>query len=366
LNDYYDILGVDKGSSKDEIKKAYRKVAMKFHPDRNPDNKDAETKFKEAAEAYSVLSDDQKKAQYDQFGHAGMNGNGFNSSGFTDMNDIFSNFSDIFEASGFGDIFGGGGGRTRRQRKGTDLKLSIPVTLEDVYSGAEKSIKIKRLENCKSCTGSGAEKGAKPITCTGCNGSGEIRRMQRSLFGQVMNVQPCQNCKGTGKVISNPCKSCRGDGVTRISASVSFEIPPGISGGNYMTQRGEGNKGPNGVPAGDLMIYFEEIEHSLFTRDNNDIYIDAYVSYPIAVFGGQIEVPTLAGKVRLKIPSGIRPGQMLRLRNKGLPGLNSHRHGDLIVRINVHVPKHVSKNAKKIINDLGDELKENSEFKKFN
>ena len=363
MNDYYDILGVDKGSSKDEIKKAYRKVAMKYHPDRNPGDKSAEAKFKEAAEAYSVLSDDQKKSQYDQFGHAGMNGNGFNASGFSDLNDIFSNFSDIFGASGFSDFFGGG--RSSRQRKGKDLKLSIPVTLEDVFSGDDKTIKIKRLENCDSCNGSGAEKGAQPITCTGCNGSGEVRRMQRSLFGQVVNVQPCQNCRGTGKVISNPCKSCRGDGLTRNSASISFQIPPGISGGNYMTQQGEGNKGQNGTPPGDLIIYFEEVEHDLFVRDQNDIYVDAFVSYPIAVFGGQIEVPTLGGKVRLKVPAGIRPGQMLRLRNKGLPELNSHRIGDLFVRINVHVPKNVSKKAKGIIQDLDAELNENSDFKKF-
>jgi len=343
LNDYYDILGVDKNSSSDEIKKAYRKVAMKFHPDKNPGNKEAETKFKEAAEAYSVLSDDQKKAQYDQFGHAGVNGNGFNASGFSDLNDIFSNFSDIFGSSGFGDIFGGG--RSSRQRKGKDLKLSIPVTLEDVSTGSEKTIKIKRLANCTSCNGSGAEKGAKPVTCSGCHGTGEVRRMQRSLFGQVVNVQACQNCRGTGQVISNPCKTCRGDGLTRVSASVSIEIPPGISGGNYMTQRGEGNKGQSGTPAGDLIIYFEEVDHSLFVRENNDIFVDAYVSYPIAVFGGQIDVPTLAGKVRLKVPAGIRPGQMLRLRNKGLPELNSHRIGDLFVRINIHVPKNISKKA---------------------
>lgn len=363
MNDYYDILGVDKGASKDEVKKAYRKVAMKFHPDRNPGNTEAEAKFKEAAEAYSVLSDDQKKAQYDQFGHSGMSGNGFNSSGFSDLNDIFSNFSDIFGSSGFGDIFGGG--RSSRQRKGKDLKLSIPVSLEDVFSGSDKTIKIKRHENCESCKGSGAEKGAKPITCTGCNGSGEVRRMQRSLFGQVVNVQPCQNCRGAGTVISNPCKSCRGDGLTRVSASVSFQIPPGISGGNYMTQRGEGNKGQSGTLAGDLIIYFEEVEHSLFIREQNDIFVDAFVSYPVAVFGGQIDVPTLAGKVRLKIPTGIRPGQMLRLRNKGLPEINSHRIGDLFVRINIHVPKNISKKAKELIENLNSELSEKSDFKKY-
>ena len=363
MNDYYDILGVDKNCTQDEIKKAYRKVAMKFHPDRNPGNKEAETKFKEAAEAYSVLSDNQKKAQYDQFGHAGINGDGFNSSGFSDLNDIFSNFSDIFGSSGFGDFFSGG--RASQQRKGKDLKLSIPVTLEDVYSGSDKKIKIKRYENCESCKGSGAEKGAQPITCTGCNGSGEVRRMQRSLFGQVVNVQPCQNCRGTGKVISNPCKKCSGKGLLRDSASVEFEIPPGISGGNYMTQRGEGNKGLNGTPAGDLIIYFEEVEHSLYVRDNNDIFLEAFVSYPIAVFGGQIEVPTLAGKVRLKVPAGIRPGQMLRLRNKGLPEINSHRIGDLFVRINIHVPKNISKKAKDLIKGLEPELNEKSDFKRY-
>ena len=364
MNDYYDILNVDKGSSQDEIKKAYRKVAMKYHPDKNPNDKNAETKFKEAAEAYSVLSDDKKKAQYDQFGHAGLNSNGFSSAGFTDLNDIFSNFSDIFGSSGFGDFFGGGT-RSRIQRKGTDLKLSISVTLEEVFSGTEKTIKIKRLENCKNCNGIGAEKGAKPITCTGCNGSGEIRRMQRSLFGQVMNVQPCQNCKGKGKVISNPCKNCKGDGLIRISVSVTFQIPPGISDGNYMTQNGEGNKGPGDIPPGDLIIYFEEVEHQLYVRDQNDIFVDSFISFPTAVFGGQIEVPTLSGKVRLKVPAGIRPGQMLRLRSKGLPTINSHRNGDLFVRINVHVPKNVSGKTKKLINELDNELQGESNFKKF-
>ena len=363
MNDYYDILGIEKSSSKDEIKKAYRKVAMKYHPDRNPGNKSAEAKFKEAAEAYSVLSDDQKKARYDQFGHAGVNENGFNASGFSDLNDIFSNFSDIFGSSGFGDFFNGG--RQGQQRKGKDLKLSIPVTLEDVFSGVEKTIKIKRYEECKACFGSGGKKGAKPIVCSGCNGSGEVRRMQRSIFGQVVNVQPCQNCKGTGKVISNPCNDCRGEGLCRVSASVSFQIPPGISGGNYMTQRGEGNKGANNTPSGDLIIYFEEIEHNLFSRDHNDIFIEAYVSYPIAVFGGQIDVPTLAGKVRLKVPSGIRPGQMLRLRSKGLPELNSHRKGDLFVKINIHVPKNISRKAKNLIESLESELKQNSDFRKY-
>jgi len=363
LNDFYDILGVSKDSSQGDIKKAYRKVAMKYHPDRNPGNKEAETKFKEAAEAYSVLSDNQKKSQYDQFGHAGINGNGYNASGFSDLNDIFSNFSDIFGSSGFGDFFNGG--RSSHQRKGKDLKLSIPVTLEDVSSGSDKTIKIKRYESCESCQGSGGEKGAQPITCTGCNGSGEVRRMQRSLFGQVVNVQSCQNCKGSGKVISKPCRKCNGEGLSRVSASISFQIPPGISGGNYMTQRGEGNKGPNGTPAGDLIIYFEEVEHSLFVRDNNDIFVDAFVSYPVAVFGGQIEVPTLEGKVRLKVPAGIRPGQMLRLRNKGCPELNSHRMGDLFVRINIHISKNISKKAKELIKNLESELNENSDFKKF-
>ena len=366
MDDYYDILGVDKQASQNDIKKAYRKVAMKFHPDRNPGDKSAETRFKEAAEAYSVLSDDQKRAQYDQFGHAGMNGSGFNAPHFTDINDIFSSFSDIFQAAGFSDFFGGGSRGGRGRQTGGDLKISINVSLEEIYSGNEKNIKIKRLEPCEPCTGLGAKPGSKPIRCPACDGSGEVRRMQRSLFGQVINVQACRQCQGKGQVISDPCRTCSGNGLVKKSSPITIEIPPGVSSGNYMTKQGEGNKGQSGTPPGDLIIYFEESEHTLFSRDVNDIYLDAFVPFSKAVFGGQVNVPTLGGKVRLKIPSGIRPGQLLRLRGKGLPELNSHRAGDLFVRINISVPKKINSKTKKLLQELEMELSEDAEYKKFN
>ncbi len=366
--DYYDILGVGKGASPDEIKKAYRKVAMKYHPDRNQGDSSAEAKFKEAAEAYAVLSDDDKRARYDQFGKAGVEGSGFGGGGvhFTNMEDIFSAFGDVFSGfGGFGDIFGGGRQRQSRSPRGTDQKISIALTLEEIASGAEKKLKIKRLEPCDICQGSGVKSGSKHTVCPVCQGSGEIRQVQRSLLGQIVNVQPCYKCQGKGQIITNPCHSCHGEGVVRKTTQVSFEVPPGVSAGNYMTKRGAGNYGPHGAPPGNLIIYFDEKEHPLFVRDGNDILLDAWIHYPRAVFGTDLEVPALSGKVKLKIPAGIKSGQVLRLRGKGLPELNSHRQGDFLVRIHVITPSKLNSKTRRLIGDLEKVLTEEPEFKKF-
>ncbi len=369
MSEYYDILGVSKNATADEIKKAYRKVAMKYHPDRNPGDTKAEAKFKEAAEAYAVLSDADKRARYDQFGKAGVNGGGFQQGGvhFTNMEDIFSSFGDIFGDFGFGDLFGGRSGGRRRggQRRGTDQKITIRLTLEEIRQGVTKTIKLKRLEPCDVCHGSGAKAGSQPTICPACHGTGEVRQVQRSLLGQIVNIQPCYQCRGLGKVVSDPCRACSGEGVVRKSGSVDIEIPPGVSTGNYMTKRGEGNHGPKGAPPGNLIIYFEEKEHPLFIRDGNDVILQVDIQYPQAVLGTNIEVQTLSGKVKLKIPPGIRSGQVLRLRGKGLPELNRHREGDQLVKIQIITPTRVSANMKKLLKQLEDELGTTPEFKKF-
>ncbi len=369
MSEYYDLLGVSKTATADEIKKAYRKVAMKYHPDRNPNDATAEAKFKEAAEAYAVLSDADKKARYDQFGKAGLDGNGFQQSGvhFNNMEDIFSSFGDIFGDFGFGDLFGGrGGGQRRRgQRRGTDQKITIGLTLEEIYQGVTKTIKLKRLEPCDDCHGSGARAGSQPKACPACHGTGEVRQVQRSLLGQIVNIQPCYQCKGMGTVISDPCKNCRGEGVVRAASSVDIDIPAGVSIGNYMTKQGQGNYGPKGAPPGNLIIYFEEKEHPLFIRDGNDVILQVDLQYTQAVLGINLEVQTLAGKVKLKIPPGIRSGQILRLRGKGLPELNRHRQGDQLVKIQIVTPTKVSGKLKKLLHELEDELGSTPVFKKF-
>lgn len=366
MRDYYEILGVPNTAESNEIKRAYRKVAMKFHPDKNPGDAAAEESFKEAAEAYSILSDGNKRARYDQYGHAGVNqnagGGGFH---HMDLNDIFDTFGDIFAGSGLGDIFGRGRGSRGGVVRGTDLKITIPLTLEEIYAGINKTVKIKRLEQCGDCSGSGAAAGSQPSTCPACQGSGEIRQVQRSFLGQIVNVQPCHQCRGEGRVITNPCRSCNGQGKVKKTAKVDLEIPQGVSSGNYMTKQGVGNHpGKGGVP-GDLIVYFDELEHKLFLREGNDIFLDCWIHYPQAVFGTNIEVPTLSGNVNLKIPAGIKSGQVLRLGGKGMPELNRGRNGDQLVKINIETPKKMSKKAKSLLEELGSELGQNVNFDKF-
>ena len=343
--DFYSILGVERNASVEEIKKAYRKMAMQHHPDRNAGNKEAEEKFKEAAEAYEVLSDPAKKQRYDQYGHEGIRG--ADSRGFHDANDIFSTFSDIF-GGGFG---GGGtifdemfGGQTRQRKRstaapGSDLKLRLKLTLEEIASGIEKKLKVKKWKPCDTCRGTGAKAGHSLTTCSVCNGAGEIRQVSRSVFGQFVNIATCQNCEGEGKVVKEPCMTCKGDGRVQGESTIKVNIPGGVAEGNYIPLRGEGNVGRRGGAAGDIIVVIEEEAHPLFTRNGDDVILDLLVSFPEAAMGADIEVPTLTGRARLKIEPGTQSGTILRMREKGIPRLNSFTKGDQLVRVNVWVPR---------------------------
>ncbi len=357
--DYYEVLGVPRNATQEEIKKAYRKLAMQYHPDRNPGDKEAEEKFKEAAEAYEVLSDPEKRRRYDQFGHEGMRGTDFRE--YTDINDIFNAFRDIFGGSGFGgsifDEFFGGGTQTRSRRsssvqRGSDLRVKLKLILEEIATGVTKKIKIKRYKKCSTCNGSGAEKSGGYRTCPVCNGSGEIRHVSRSVFGQFVNITTCSNCGGEGKVISDPCRICGGEGRVQDEATVSVDIPAGVSTGNYLTIRGEGNAGRRGGPSGDLIVVIEELPHELFQRQGDDIIYELELSIPEAVLGGEIEVPTLTGKARLKLEPGLSPGKILRMKGKGLPNLNTKKQGDQLIVVNLYVPSKISQHEKEIIQSL--------------
>ena len=342
MRDFYEILGVNKDSSQSDIKKAYRRIAMKHHPDKNPGDKESEKKFKEAAEAYSILSDESKKAQYDRFGH-----NQFQNMGSGNMNmdfdDIFSSFGDIF-GGGFSDIFGGGRQQRRRRQVG-NLKISLSLTLEEIYTGTTKTVKIQRLERT----------GQTPKKCQSCDGTGEIKRVQRSFLGQIVNVQQCLNCNGEGFV----------GGVEKKSATIKVTVPNGVSNGNYIPLRGEGNQSNSGSEDGDLIVYFEEKEHKLFRRDGQDIYLDCFINYHQLVNGSEVEVPTLSGSIKMKIPSGLIAGQLLRLKGKGLPYVNSAKSGDQFVRVNLFTPDRLSKKLKIILDDLSTELGNEVLCKKF-
>ncbi len=357
--DYYEVLGVEKNATKDDIKKAYRKLAMQFHPDRNPGDKSAEDKFKEAAEAYEVLSNDEKKAKYDRYGHQGLRG-GQDFQGFSNVNDIFSHFSDIFGGSFggsiFEDFFGGSSNQRARQKSGgvpgSDLKVSLKLTLEEIASGTTKKIKIKKHSKCEVCGGTGAKSQSAFKTCSACNGAGEIRQVSRSVFGQFVNIAPCSNCNGLGKIISDPCSKCGGDGRIQDENTIKINVPAGVHDSSYMTLRGEGNAGKNGGQAGDIIVIFKEIEHEFFVRDGDNIIYDLYISYPEAVLGTEVEVPTLNGRAKLKIESGTQPGKFLKMREKGIQHLNSHGAGDQLVKINIHIPKNVNTKEKEILKEL--------------
>lgn len=361
--DYYEILGVGKNASESELKKAYRKLAMKYHPDRNKGDADAETKFKEAAEAYEVLRDPQKKARYDQYGHAGVNGQGgFGGGGVEfDMDDIFSRFGDIFGSSFFGDdIFGGGGrGRSRGGRRtagtpGSDMKIRMPLTLEEIAFGTEKTLKVKKQIGCKTCDGTGAASNSDFETCGTCNGMGEVRQVTRTMLGQMVNVQPCPTCQGEGRIIKNKCKTCNGEGREKGEETIKVNIPSGVSNGNYITLRGQGNAGRRGGPAGDLIVLIEEKEHEHFIREGNNIYYDLSLSIPDAILGTEKQVPTLKGKAKLRIEPGTQPGKLLRMRGKGIVGLNNSGEGDQYVRINVYMPRNLSDKERKAVESLRD------------
>jgi molecular chaperone DnaJ len=354
--DFYEVLGIARNASADDIKKAYRKKALQYHPDRNPGSKDAEDKFKEAAEAYEVLSDQTKRQRYDQFGHDGMRGTDFHP--FTDVNDIFSTFGDIFGGGIGGSIFEEMfGGQTRhRQRStaqsGSDLKVRLPLTLEEIATGIEKKLKIKRWKRCDTCSGSGARTPGSMTVCPVCNGAGELRQTSRSVFGQFVNIATCQNCGGEGRVIKDPCRDCQGDGRVQGESTVKVTIPAGVSSGNYIPLRGEGNVGKRGGPAGDIIVVIEEVEHAHFKRNGDDVVLDQEISFPEAALGGEIEVPTLTGRARLKIEAGIQPGRVLRMRDRGIPHLNSFGRGDQLVRIIVSIPTSLTSKEKQLIREL--------------
>ncbi|HAE87981.1 TPA: molecular chaperone DnaJ [Candidatus Marinimicrobia bacterium] len=356
---YYDILGVSKDATQEELKKAYRKIALKYHPDKNPGNKEAEEKFKAAAEAYAVLSDKEKRARYDQYGEDGLKNSGFGGfggGGGMSMEDIFSQFSDIFGGafggSPFSDIFGGGS--RQRVQKGSDLRVRMSLTLEEIYKGTKKSIKVRHYEECPVCRGSGAEPGHGKSTCSLCHGSGEIRERVGSFLGQMVNIRSCPNCHGEGTVIDKPCHNCHGDGRVKTESKVDIEIPQGVSTGNYMTLKGKGNAAVRGGIPGDLIVEFYEQEHPIFTRHDHDIFISIVITWPQAVLGDEITVPTLSGNVSLKIPPGIRSGKMLRLRKKGMPGLHGSHYGDQLIRVQVETPTDLSKEEKELITRLKD------------
>ncbi len=358
--DYYEILGLEKNASQEDIKKAYRKMAMQYHPDRNPGDKDSEEKFKEAAEAYEVLSNDEKRAKYDRYGHNGLKG-GQDFHGFNNVNDIFSHFSDIFGgafggSSIFDEFFNTGSSQRTRQRStgtpGSDLKVTIKLTLEEIASGTTKKVKIKKNNKCETCGGTGAKNSSAFKTCSVCNGTGEVRQVSRSIFGQFVNIGPCNNCGGTGKIISEPCTTCSGDGRVYAESTIKINVPAGVYDNSYMTLRGEGNAGKNGGPAGDIIVIFEELPHQYFTRDGDNIIYELFLSYPDIVLGTDVEVPTLNGKAKLKIEPGTQVGKFLKMREKGIQHLNSHGAGDQLVKINIRVPKNVNTKEKELLKEL--------------
>ena len=356
MRDYYDILGIEKGAAAEQIKKAYRKLALKYHPDRNPDDKEAEERFKEAAEAYEVLSDPAKRQRYDQFGHAGVRGaGGGGQQGFQDINDIFSAFSDIFGSGGsiFDDMFGGGAGRGRARRQGrpgNDLRIKLPLTLEEIAEGTEKKIKVRKFIECDRCDGNGVEDPATGFqTCSTCQGAGEVRQVSRSVFGQFVNVQPCPACRGEGRIITSPCSVCEGEGRRKGEETITITVPAGVLEGHYLTLRGAGNAGQRGGPSGNLRVEIEEKKHEHFSREGLDVYYDLYLSIPEAALGTDVDVPTLKGKARVQIDPGIQSGKVLRMRERGLPDIESSRTGDQMVRVHVWTPTALSDDERRIL-----------------
>ncbi len=357
--DYYEVLGVSRDVDDAELKRAYRKMAMKYHPDRNANDPAAEKKFKEAAEAFDVLKDPDKRARYNQFGHDGLRGAGGFGADFQDVSfeDIFSRFSDIFG----GDIFGGMSGSQGRSRRrsgtghpGEDMKIQLNLTLEEIAFGTEREIKVKKQVTCKQCDGTGADTEDDFMTCDTCNGVGEVRQVTRTMFGQFVNVQPCPTCHGEGRTIRNKCGACQGNGRIKGEETVKIQIPSGVSKGNYISLRGQGHAGLRGGEAGTLIVLIEEKKHKYFRREGNDIFYDLNISIPDAVLGTTTEVPTLKGKARIKIDPGTQPGKMLRMREKGIKGINTNKFGDQYVRLNVFIPTRLTEEEKKQIAALSD------------
>jgi molecular chaperone DnaJ len=355
MADFYATLGVARDASDDDIKKAYRKLAMQWHPDRNGGSKDAEEKFKTITEAYDVLRDPQKRAAYDRYGEAGLRGAG-GGGGFehVDLSDALNIFMRDF--GGFGDLFGGGAGGGRRgggPRAGSDIKLPLPLTLHEVATGVEKTVVMKVLDPCEKCEGSGAEPGSKPTSCGTCGGAGEVRRAQRSFFGQFVSVAPCPTCAGEGVVVASPCKSCRGEGRIRGEKTVRIQVPAGVATGQYMTLRGAGNVGPRSGPRGDVLVVFDVQEDERFERDGEDLFCEALVTYPQLVFGADITVAGVTGDLSLRVPEGTQSGTVFHLRGRGLPRVNASGVGDLHVRVQLWTPQAPSGEEAALIRQLG-------------
>jgi molecular chaperone DnaJ len=350
--DYYEVLEVVRTASVDEVKKAYRKLAMQYHPDRNPNNKEAEEKFKEATEAYEVLSDGDKRARYDRFGHEGVRSNDFGH--YQNANDIFSHFADIFGGMGGGGIFEQffGGGQQRNPsapERGADIQIPLGLTLEEIAVGVEKTVKVRHLKTCSSCSGTGAEAGTAVETCRTCQGSGQVRQVRSMGFGQFVNVTVCPTCQGRGKSIRELCKICKGDGRVQEDSVLKVNVPAGVSEGNYLTLGRQGHAGKRGGPAGDALVVIQEIEHDIFVRDGDDVVFDLEISVPQALLGAEVDVPTLSGHSLLKIQSGTPAGSILRMRNKGIKHLQHSGTGDQLVRIQIATPSKLTKEERELL-----------------
>ena len=350
MADYYAALGVGREASDDDIKKAYRKLAMQYHPDRNGGSKEAEESFKVIAEAWDVLRDPQKRAAYDRYGEEGLRG-GAGGAGWhhVDLSEALNIFMRDF--AGFGDVFGQ---QESGPKSGGDVKITVPLTLIEVATGVDKTLAMKLLDNCEKCAGSGAEPGTKPTRCATCNGAGEVRRAQRSFFGQFVSVAPCPTCGGEGVSVGTPCKKCRGEGRIRSYKTIDVRIPNGVATGQYMTLRGQGNVGPRGGPRGDILVLFNVDDDPRFEREGEDLYTEVLVSYPQLVLGAEIDVPSVVGKLSLKVPSGTQSGQLFTMRGKGLPRVNANGVGDLHVRVQQWTPSEISGEERKLLKQMAE------------
>ncbi|HKK78927.1 MAG TPA: molecular chaperone DnaJ [Phaeodactylibacter sp.] len=359
--DYYEVLGVSKGADTAVIKKAYRKLAIKYHPDKNPDNEEAEAKFKEAAEAYEVLSDEQKRARYDRFGHAGVSGGAGGGGGFSGgmtMEDIFQQFGDIFGDGGGGspfESFFGGAGRGQRRgtgQRGSNLRIKVSLTLEEIANGVTKKIKVRKQITCDTCNGSGAKDSDSVQTCTTCRGAGYVRQVKNTFLGQMQTTVTCPTCNGSGQQVTAKCTKCNGDGRMQGEETLEIEIPAGVEEGMQLSMRGKGNKGAKGGPAGDLLINIEEKEHDHLQRDGMNLVYELYLNFADAALGTSVEVPTIDGRVKIKVPAGTQSGKIFRLKGKGLPSVQAYGKGDQLIHVNVWTPKKVNEEERELLEQL--------------
>ncbi|CAN5447767.1 molecular chaperone DnaJ [soil metagenome] len=351
--DYYEILGLDKSTGQDEIKKAYRKIAIKFHPDKNPDDPTAEDKFKEAAEAYEVLSNPEKRERYDRFGHQGVGNGGFGGGGMN-MEDIFSQFGDIFGGGGGSpfDSFFGGGRQGSRSRKGSNLRIKLKLNLDEIANGVEKKIKVKRYITCDTCSGNGSKNGTSLQTCGTCNGTGQMRKVVNTMLGQMVSTSTCPTCNGEGKTLVDRCNVCNGEGRVMQEEVIPIKIPAGVGDGMQLSMSGKGNVPVRGGVPGDLLIVIEEEEHDLLKRDGNNVVYDLYINFAEAALGTSVEVPTIDGKVKIKLEPGTQSGKILRLRGKGIKDINGYNKGDQLIHVNIWTPQQLTKDEKDILERL--------------